>query len=153
MEERMLKNEEVVVLAKSVSDKAFKDASKEVVPGRYSVDLVVRIHGDFLKSNPTEIKLSDKITVDWRLLAALALNKVNKETRDALVGEFLEAQDKPEMLIELTDEIKRGVAVKLEKVKKASAETRPVTGKITATLVSEVVGNAQIVCTGAAPDK
>lgn len=149
----LLKNEEVVVLAKSVSDKAFKDASKGVEPGRYDVDLVVRIHGDFLKSEDSTFTPSDKIVVDWRLLAAVLLNKVNKETRASVVSDFIAAQDNPDLLSELTDEIGRDVASKLNKVKKAVVEPKTITGKITATLVSEVVGNAHIVLTGPAPQK
>ncbi len=82
-----MNNEQVIAVAKAVKDKVSKAAGKEIEPGRYDVDLLVRVLGSFSKGEDFDQKLPAKI--NFTLLACLALSKVNKTTRDGIVNYYL----------------------------------------------------------------
>lgn len=125
-----------IAVEKAIGEKAFKAASKDLEPGRYEIDALVRIVGELSKSADTTMRPTVK--VKWQLLAAVALSKVNKETRAAVLDAFVEAMADENALVELQDEIKKGVEAKLEKLAD-KLEPIPVTGKITAKIVAEEV--------------
>lgn len=141
------KNEVVVAVGAVVKDKALSTAKKALAPGEYSVEVLARIKGSFKKGEDSTMVVSDKFTVDWKLLAACFANKLNKETRKAVVEDFLKAMDKPEELAELTDEIKVNVERSIGKVKNAAERTVPVAGKVTTDLVFDIVGDPTVTFT------
>lgn len=140
-------NEIVAAVAAVVKDKAASEAKKSLQAGTYKVDALVRIQGDLNKGADYEQTISDKLTVDWKLLAACFANKLNKETRKAVVEDFLKAMDKPEELAELTDEIKVNVERSIGKVKNAAARVVQCSGKVTTNLSMDLVGNPTVTFT------
>ena len=141
------KNEVVVAVGAVIKDKALSTAKKALAPGEYSVEVLARSKGSFKKGEDSTMVVSDKFTVDWKLLAACFANKLNKETRKAVVEDFLKAMDKPEELAELTDEIKVNVERSIGKVKNAAERVVPVAGKVTTDLVFDLVGDPTVTFT------
>jgi hypothetical protein len=138
-----MENEQIVAVAKAVKDKVLKGATKEVDPGRYDVDLLVRVLGSFTKGEDFEQKITAKI--NFALLSALALSKVNKETRDSIVEDFIMAMGRSETSPEhskLIDQVKDEIQPKLNEIKEMTVTT--MTGKITTDLTTEVVGGGQV---------
>lgn len=142
-----MQNEIVVAIAAVVKDKQSSAAKKDLAPGVYKVDALVRVQGDLNKGLDYEQTISDKLTVDWKLLAACFANKLNKETRKAVVEDFLKAMDKPEELAELTDEIKVNVERSIGKVKHAAEKIVVCSGKVTTQLTMEIVGQPSVTYT------
>ena len=136
-----MKNAEIIALAKVMKEKAVKEASQELEAGRYELDMLVRILGSFTKGEDYETTVPNKI--NFTLLAAMALSKVNIETRNSIIDEFITAMENPEELEKLAEEIKVGVQKKLDKIKGMTKTTA--TGKVTTDLSAEVVGAAKIV--------
>ena len=136
-----MKNAEIVAIAKVIKDKVVKEASQELEAGRYELDLLVRILGSFTKGDDYQTTVPNKI--NFTLLAAMALSKVNIETRNSIIDEFITAMEKPAELEKLAEEIKVGVQKKLDKIKGMTETTA--TGKVTTDLSAEVVGAAKIV--------
>jgi hypothetical protein len=138
-----MENTQIVAIAKAVKEKVLKDASREVDPGRYDVDLLVRVLGSFTKGEDFEQKITAKI--NYTLLSALALSKVNKETRDSIVEDFIMAMGRSETSPEhskLIDQVKDEIQPKLNEIKEMTVTT--MTGKITTDLTTEVVGGGQV---------
>ena len=136
-------SEQIVAVAKAVKDKVAKAAGKEIEPGTYDVDLVVRVLGKFTKGEDFEQKLPAKI--NFALLAALALSKVNKETRNNVVEDFIMAMGRSETSNEhakLIEQVKDEVQPKLNEVKEMTITK--MSGKITTDLTAEVVGAGKV---------
>lgn len=137
-------NEAILAVAKVVKDKAASAASKEVAPGEYKIDLLVRILGLIKKGEDYTQTVSDKITVDWKLLACLFANKLNKETQNVVTEEFIAAMDNPEAQAELADDLKRSVENRISKVKKVAERIVNCSGKVTTDLSMELVGASTV---------
>lgn len=138
-----LTNEQAVAVAKVMKDKVVKAASKEVVPGRYEVDLLVRVFGSLTKGEDFQQKVTARI--NFALLAALALSKVNATTRDNIVEDFIMSMGRSETSPEhekLIDQIKGEIQPKLDEIKGMTKTT--MSGKITTDLTAEVVGGAKV---------
>jgi uncharacterized protein YheU (UPF0270 family) len=138
-----MQGSEIVAVGKVIKDKVLKAASKELEAGQYDVDLVVRILGKLTKGEDFDQKLTAKI--NWSLLAALALSKVNKETRNNIVEDFIMAMGRSETSDEhskLIDQVKDEVQPKLAEVKEMVV-TR-MAGKVTTDLTAEVVGSGKV---------
>lgn len=134
---------QTVAVAKAVKEKVLKTATKEIDPGRYDVDLMVRVLGSFTKGEDFEQRLTNKI--NWQLGFALALSKVNDETRNKIVGDFLAAMSNGEESEEhkkLADQIKTEIQPKLDELKGTTMST--MTGKITTDLTTEVIGGGKV---------
>lgn len=133
----------VIAVAKAVKDKVSKKAGKEIEPGRYEVDLLVRVLGSFSKGEDFQQKLTAKI--NFTLLACLALSKVNKETRNNIVSDFIMAMGRSETSEEhdkLIDQIKDEIQPKLNEIKEMTTTT--MSGKISTDLTTEVVGGGKV---------
>ena len=87
----MLTNELRVVIGSTVPEKVLKDAKKELEPGTYLVDALVRVQGTLDKGEDFEMKVAGKI--DWKLLACLSLSKLNNETQDKVIENFIASLD------------------------------------------------------------
>jgi len=138
-----MENVQVIAVAKAVKDKVAKEASKAIDPGRYDVDLVVRVLGSFTKGEDFEQRLSNKI--NWQLGFALALSKVNNETRDAIIGTVLEAMGngkESDEHLELAKQIKAEIQPKLDELKGTTVTT--MNGKVTTDLTTEIVGGGKV---------
>jgi len=138
-----MNNEQIIAVAKAVKDKVAKEAGKTIEPGRYEVDLLVRVLGSFTKGEDFEQKLTAKI--NYALLAALALSKVNQGTREAIVNDFIMAMGRADTSPEhtkLIDQLKDAVQPKLNEIKDMT--TTKMTGKITTNLTTEVVGGGTV---------
>jgi hypothetical protein len=138
-----MEDAQVVAIAKAVKDKVAKAAGKGIDPGRYDVDLLVRVLGSFTKGEDFEQKLTAKI--NFTLLAALALSKVNKETRNNIVEDFIMAMGRSETSEEhnkLISQIKDEIQPKLNEIKEMTTTT--MSGKITTDLTTEVVGGGKV---------
>jgi len=127
-------------VAAVVKEKQASEAKKSLEPGRYEVDAIVHVQGDLTKGADYEQKVSDKLTVDWKLLAAMFANKLNKETRNMVAEDFIRAMDHPEELAELTEEIKVNVERKIGKIKNAAERVVKCSGKVTTNLSVDTVG-------------
>ena len=136
-----MKNAEIIAVAKVMKDDIVKEASKKLDSGRYELEILIRILGSFQKGADYETTVPNKI--NFNLLAAMALSKVNIETRNSIIDEFITAMEKPEELEKLAEEIKVGVQKKLDKIKGLTKTTA--TGKVTTDLSAEVVGGSKIV--------
>ena len=138
-----MNSEQTIAIAKAVKDKVSKEASKDIDPGRYDVDLLVRVLGSFTKGEDFEQKLTNKI--NWQLGFALALSKVNDETRNKIVADFLSAigngKESPEHK-KLADQVKEEIQPKLDELKGTTMTT--MNGKITTDLTTEVVGGGKV---------
>jgi multidrug efflux pump subunit AcrB len=131
-------SEQTVAVAKVIKEKAVKEASKNLDPGKYDVELLVRILGSFTKGEDYEQRVTAKI--NYALLASLALSKVNKETRDTIVEDFLMSMGRSETSDEhkkLIDQIKDEIQPKLDEIK--GMTTTKMTGKVTTDLSIEVI--------------
>ena len=138
-----MENEQTVAIAKAVKDKVAKAAGKEIEPGRYDVDLLVRVLGSFSKGEDFEQKLTAKI--NFTLLACLALSKVNTETRNTIVEDFIMAMGRSETSEEHTKliaQIKDEIQPKLDEIK--GMTVTKMSGKITTDLTTEVVGGGKV---------
>jgi flagellar basal body-associated protein FliL len=138
-----MENEQIVAVAKAVKDKVAKEAGKEIEPGRYDVDLLVRVLGSFTKGEDFDQKLTAKI--NFTLLACLALSKVNKETRDTIVTDFIMAMGRSDTSDEhkkLIDQIKDEIQPKLNEIKEMTVTN--MSGKITTDLTCEPVGGGKV---------
>lgn len=138
-----MESTEIVAVAKVIKDKVAKEANKEVEPGRYDVDLLVRVFGSFTKGEDFEQKLTAKI--NFTLLAALALSKVNAETRERIVEDFIMAMGRSETSEEhtkLINQIKDEIQPKLNEIKEMTVTK--MTGKVTTDLTAEVVGGGKV---------
>jgi hypothetical protein len=138
-----MQGREIVAVGEVVKDKALKAASKDLEPGQYDVDLVVRILGKLTKGEDFEQKLTAKI--NFSLLAALALSKVNKETREAIVEDFLMAMGRSETSdehVKLIDQVKDEIQPKLAEIKEMTVTK--MSGKVTTDLTAEVVGSGKV---------
>ncbi len=138
-----MENAQIVAVAKAVKDKVSKLAGKEIEPGHYDVDLLVRVLGTFTKGVDFTQKLTAKI--NFTLLACLALSKVNQSTRDQIVGDFIMAMgrsDTSEEHAKLIDQIKEEIQPKLNEIKEMTTTT--MSGKITTDLTTEVVGGGKV---------
>jgi len=138
-----MQNEQIIAIAKSVKDKRSKAAGKEIEPGTYDVDLLVRVLGTFSKGEDFQQKLTAKI--NYTLLAALALSKVNAETRGKIVDDFIMAMgrsDTSEEHVKLITQIKSDIQPKLNEIKEMTTTT--MSGKITTDLTTEVVGGGKV---------
>jgi hypothetical protein len=138
-----MENTEIVAVAKAVKDKVAKAAGKELEPGRYDVDLLVRVLGSFSKGEDFAQKLTAKI--NFTLLACLALSKVNKETRGKIVEDFIMAMGRSETSpehVKLIEQIKDEIQPKLNEIKEMTVTT--MSGKITTDLTTEIVGAGKV---------
>jgi len=138
-----LTSEQIIAVSKVVKDKIAKDASKEVAPGRYDVDLLVRVFGSFKKGEDFQQKITARI--NFALLAALALSKVNQTTRDNIVEDFIMTMGRTEESPEhakLIDQIKDDIQPKLNVIKAMTVAT--MSGKISTDLTAEVVGGGKV---------
>jgi hypothetical protein len=134
---------QTIAVAKAIKDKASKAASKDIEPGRYDVDLIVRVLGSFSKGEDFQQNLTAKI--NWQLGLALALSKVNKETRDSIIADMLAAMSNGGESDEhkaLAAQIKAEIQPKLDELKGETKTT--MSGKVTTDLTAEVVGSANI---------
>jgi hypothetical protein len=137
-----LKSEELVALGCVVREKVLKEAKDNLGAGTYNVDLLVRVKGYFDKGEDFEMKAAAK--VDWKLLASLALSKLNNETQDVVIDAFIAALDQGEAEKDaLIGKVKDRVEGKIEIVKGA-APTVTAHGRVTATLIPEIVGQPSI---------
>ena len=134
---------EIVAIGKAVKDKVLKGASKGVEPGEYTVDMLVRVLGSFRKGEDYETVQANK--VNWTLAFALALSKVNKETRAKIVESVIAAMANGKDSAEnkaLADQIKDEIQPRLDEIK---GETRiTASGKITTNLTTELVGGGKV---------
>jgi len=139
-----MNNEQTIAIAKAIKDKVAKAASKDLDAGRYEVDLIVRVLGTFNKGEDFEQNLTAKI--NWQLGLALALSKVNKETRDSIIADMLAAMSNGGESDEhkaLAAQIKDEIQPKLDKLKGETKTT--MSGKVTTDLTAEVVGGGKAV--------
>lgn len=138
-----LTNEQLIAVSKVVKSKVASEASKQVEPGRYDVDLLVRIFGSLKKGEDFQQKVTARI--NFTLLAALALSKVNQTTRDNIVEDFIMAMGRSDTSDEhkkLIEQIKDDIQPKLNEIKEMTTTT--MSGKITTDLTAEVVGGPKI---------
>ena len=138
-----MNTEHVLSIAKVIKEKAVKQASKDLAAGTYEVDFLVRILGSFTKGNDFEQQLVAKI--NYQLLAALALSKVNQNTRELIVNDFLMAMgrsDTSEEHQKLLEQVKDEIQPKLNELKEMTVSK--MTGKLTTNLTAEVVGGGQV---------
>ena len=138
-----MENAQIVAVAKAVKDKVCKEAGKELDAGRYEVDLLVRVLGSFTKGEDFNQKLTAKI--NFTLLAALALSKVNQTTRDNIVEDFIMAMGRSDTSDEhakLIDQIKGEIQPKLNEIKEMTITK--MSGKITTDLTTEVIGGGKV---------
>ena len=136
-------NLQKVAIAKAVQTKVASAAGKELDAGTYEVDTIFRVQGTFRKGDEYEQNKTNKI--NWQLGFAVALSKVNNETRDKIVGLVLDAMSNGKESDEhklLADQIKAEIQPKLDDLKGTTKEW--CSGKINATLVAEVVGTGKI---------
>ena len=83
--------------------------------------------------------------INWQLGLALALSKVNKETRDSIIADMLAAMSNGGESDEhkaLAAQIKAEIQPKLDELKGETKTT--MSGKVTTDLTAEVVGSANI---------
>jgi hypothetical protein len=138
----MLTEIQNAIVGCAISEKILKDAKGQIDPGLYLVDALVRIQGTLSKGEDFQMKAAAKI--DWRLLASLALSKVNNETQDAVIDAFIKAIDGADGEKDaLTEKVKERVEAKIELVK-GNAPMVNAKGRVTAKLVAEIVGDARI---------
>ena len=139
-----MNNEQTIAIAKAIKDKVSKAASKELEPGQYDVDLIVRVLGSFTKGQDFEQNLTAK--VNWQLAFALALSKVNKETRakivDTVIAAMANGKDSDENNA-LAEQVKGEIQPKLDELKGETKTT--MSGKVTTDLTAEVVGGGKAV--------
>lgn len=76
---------EKLATAKAVAEKDLKLIVKEVAPGDYPIDCVIRLRGGLKKGLPYKQRIAAAAD-PWKLLA-LALSKLNNTSIDALVRE------------------------------------------------------------------
>lgn len=137
---------ELVAIGKAVKSKALTAASKKVDPGEYNVDIMVRVLGSFRKGEDYETTQTN--TINWGLAFALALSKVNKETRAKIVETVLAAHGNGKESDEhkaMVGQIKDEIQPRLDEIKGKAKITA--TGKITTDLTTEVMGAGKIVKT------
>jgi len=138
-----MENAQVVAVAKAVKEKIAKAAGKDLEPGQYNVDLLVRVLGSFTKGEDFTQKLTAKI--NFTLLACLALSKLNADTRTKIVDDFIMAMGRsdtsPEHL-KLIEQIKDEIQPKLNEIKDMTTTT--MSGKITTDLTAEIVGGGKV---------
>ncbi len=127
-----------VALAKVVKPPVLKKASGELEPGSYEIDAVFRVHGTLRKGADHEAKATAKI--DFKLLALVALSKVNETTRDVIMKDFLAAtkagKDSPERTV-MHNQVKDQVMPALQEVADTTVIKKQ--GAVTATLVADSV--------------
>ena len=119
-----LSNVQTVAIAKSVKDATAKVASAGVAVGEYDLDFTVRVKGKVTKGADYDQEIVAK--VDFALLAAVLLGKVNGVTMDSVIADYLNAD--PAQI----DDLKLKAAEAIQKVKAATV-TR-CQGKITTKL-------------------
>jgi len=138
-----MQSEATVAIGKAIKEKVLKQASKDVEPGTYNVDMLVRVLGSFTKGEDYQTKVPN--SVNWTLAFALALSKVNNETRAKIVQSVVAAmangKDSPESK-SLADQIKAEVQTKLDEIKAQTEITA--SGKVTTNLTTELVGGGKI---------
>jgi len=138
-----MQSEAIVAVGKATKDKILKAASKEVEPGTYNVDLLVRVLGSFTKGEDYQTKVPAK--VNWTLAFALALSKVNKETRAKIVEVVIAAMSNGQGSDEskaLASQIKDEIQPRLDEIKGETMTTA--TGKVVTSLATELVGGGKV---------
>jgi len=138
-----MKTSELVAVGKAINAKVLKEAGQNLDSGRYEVDLLIRVFGAFNKGEAFEQKLPNKI--NWQLAFALALSKVNNETRFKIMNNVLEVFGKGEESEEykkLTKQVKDEIQPKLDELK--GITTTQMSGKITTELSTEVMGGGKV---------
>jgi hypothetical protein len=119
---------ETVVLAKVIKEAAEKSASHNLTAGEHNVDISLRIHGSVKKGEDYEGEVVNKI--DWTLLCAVLLGKVNEATRKSVVDDYIKMD--PKMVEGLKDKA-------AESVKELKATTKKMqNGKITTKLAISI---------------
>lgn len=138
-----MESTEIVAVGKAIKDKILKGASKDLESGTYNVDLLVRVLGSFTKGDDYQTKVPN--AVNWTLAFALALSKVNKETRakivEAVIAAMANGKDSDESKA-LASQIKDEIQPKLDEIKEQT--TRTASGKVVTSLATEVVGSGKI---------
>ena len=84
--EKEMTDLETVVLAKVIKATAEKAASHSLAAGEHDVDINLRIHGSVKKGEDYEGEVVNKI--DWTLLCAVLLGKVNEATRKSVIDAY-----------------------------------------------------------------
>ena len=136
-------NAAIVAIAKAIKDKLVKEASKDLEPGRYDLDFMIRFLGGMNKGEAFMQKLPNKFNA-W-LAFALALSKVNVETRKVIVDTVIQAHSNGKESDEhkkLISQIKDEIQPAIDKLK-GITETE-MTGKVTTDLSFEMVGLGKV---------
>lgn len=116
---------EKLATAKAVADKDLKLIVKEVAPGTYPIDCVIRLHGGLTKGLPYRQRIAAAAD-PWKLLC-LALSKLNNASIEALVRESAELPDIGE------EDLKAKAKEAIEQI--VAGTERECEGKVTASLV------------------
>ena len=138
-----MKSAELVAIGKAVSSKLLKEATQGLDSGRYEVDMLVRVLGSFTKGEDFEQKLPNRIK--WELAFALALSKVNNETRYKIINDVVGVFGKDDQSDEhkkLVQQVKDEIQPKLDDLK--GITMTQMSGKISTDLSSEVMGGGKI---------
>lgn len=124
----MLTNVETLALTKAVKDKAKKDAREGVEPGKYSIDMLVRVFGSMTVGEDYQQNKTASMPQIKMLLAALMLNGISVRAfiRRYLDGEFEVPKEKEAELKEVWQEL-------------ADNFSATFSGKVTATVQAEKV--------------
>lgn len=129
---------ETLILSKMVKDKEAKKASADVDPGRYVFDFLVRLQGEIRKGEPYEQDMTHRVR--YSLLLAIALSKVNNETREAIMALYREAVESGSF-----DDAEKQVKKEAKEAVKSLATKGLCNGKVTTPKLNcEVVGEASI---------
>jgi hypothetical protein len=142
-----MENAAIVAIAKAIKEKMLKEASKELEPGHYDLDFMIRFLGGMNKGEDFEQRLPNKINA-W-LAFALALSKVNAETRKTIIDSVVQAHSNGKESDEhkkLVDQIKGEVMALLDEIKGTTVTT--MTGKVTTDLSFEMVGLGKVAKVG-----
>jgi hypothetical protein len=73
-----------------------KDKNDQIKPGTHEVDFTVNIRGFVNKGEKYETPVPGKI--DWKIFAAFAMSKLNRDTLESVVNEFVTAMENGENL-------------------------------------------------------
>lgn len=141
-----LRDEVAVAVGAVIKEDALKGAKGALAPGHYEIDALVRIHGEFNKGNDSEMRAVAKI--DHELRDALAYNKLNIASQDAVDAEYEriaalagdERKAEKERVLATLKERTNAMLARL----KATAPMVPVNGRVTTTLLAELVADPKV---------
>lgn len=125
---------ETLILSKVIKTKEASKASAEVEPGVYKFDFCARLQGELRKGEDFEQTMSHRMR--FSLLAAIALSKVNKETRASILALYKEAVNSGSF-----DEFEKEIKAEAKEEMQSLAVKGLCNGKVTTPkLLVEVIG-------------